>query len=73
MRCQANKKDNTQCDKESVLKEDIYMCTQHYHTFIKNNKTHQYGTCIDDVQDYSYLSVKEYLFSHKISVNDLSN
>lgn len=73
MKCQVNKKDNSRCDKESVLEFDkIHMCTQHYKTFIKN-KIHQYGTCLDEKTDIINMSIKEYLFRSKIKLEILQD
>lgn len=73
MKCQVNKKDNSRCDKESVMEFDkVYMCTQHYKTFVKN-KVHQYGTCKDKKIDILNLTIKEYLFASKIKVKDLND
>jgi len=72
MKCQVNKKNNTRCDKDGVITVDnIYMCKQHHKTFIKNNNTHQYGTCQDEKTDILNLTIKEYLFSSKIRLVDL--
>ena len=73
MKCQVNKKNNTRCDKESaIVVDDIHMCTQHHKTLLKNN-IHQYGTCLDKEINYRNLSIKEYLFSNKVSVNNLDD
>lgn len=38
MKCQINKKNNSQCDKDSIINEnDLNMCKQHYKAFIKTN------------------------------------
>lgn len=73
MKCQVNKKNNTRCDKEGIVTVDnICMCTQHHKTFLKN-KTHQYGTCLDEKTNILNLTIKEYLFRSKIKVGDLND
>lgn len=71
MKCQVNKKDNTRCDKESIIEIDgIWMCKQHQKTYLKNNY-HQYGTCLDEESNILNLTIKEYLFNSKIRLVDL--
>ena len=73
MKCQVHKKDDTRCDKDSVIThEDIHMCKQHHKTFMKN-KIHQYGTCLDKKSTVCITTIKEYLFSHKIPINHLDS
>lgn len=73
MKCQVNKKDNTRCDKDSVMEiNNVHMCTQHYKTFNKN-KVHQYGTCLDEKTDILNLTIQEYLFQSKIKLVDLDD
>ncbi len=71
MKCQINKKNNSQCDKEAVLElENIHMCTQHHKTYMKN-KTHQYGTCLEQQTNIQNLTIKQYLFQTKIKLSEL--
>lgn len=73
MKCQINKKNDSRCDKESVMEIDnIHICTQHYKTFIKN-KVHQYGTCLDEKTKILNWSIKEYLFQTKIKLTELDD
>ncbi len=73
MKCQVNKKDNSRCDKESsIVDNNISMCKQHYKAFLKN-KIHQYGTTNDEQQEFDNLTIREYLFSRKIPLSNLSD
>jgi hypothetical protein len=73
MKCQINKKNNSQCDKDSIINEnDLNMCKQHYKAFVKN-KFHQYGTTKDTEQCFNNLTIKDFLFSRKIQLSNLND
>ena len=73
MKCQIKKKDNSRCDKDSAIVHDkLHMCKQHHKTFMKNNM-HQYGTCLDIDEEYKNLTIREYLYTTKIPLDQLDD